>query len=184
MKKSRDKVIGYVRVSTQEQVRDGVSLEMQEERIRAYCTLTGLDNLEIISDRGVSGFKASRPGFQKLITRCFKDAKMVIVYDLSRLSRSVRDTLAFVEDVLGKHGVEFVSLQNDIDTTSPMGKVFLTISATFNQFYRDEISHKTKAAMSHKRSRKEKTGGVIPFGYALVDQKRLMPLPIVNPCHS
>lgn len=175
MKKIRDAVIGYVRVSTLDQVKDGTSLERQEEQIKAYGLLKGIPNIEFIYDRGVSGYKSSRPGFQKLISRCSQDVRMVIVYDLSRLSRSVRDTLSFVEGVLGTNGIEFVSLQNDIDTTTPMGRMFLTISAAFNQLYRDEISFKTKAAMSHKRNQNEKTGGVIPFGYSLVDAKRLIP---------
>jgi len=175
MKKNKDKVIGYVRVSTQEQVREGVSLERQEAQIMAYCTLKGLSGLEIISDKGVSGCNASRHGFKKLISMCSKDVRMVIVYDLSRLSRSTKDTLIFIEDTLGKQGIEFVSLKNDIDTTTPWGKMFFTITAAFNQLYRDEISFKTKAAMCHKRSRQEKTGGVIPFGYSLVGLKRLIP---------
>lgn len=175
MKKIRESVIGYIRVSTIDQVKDGTSLERQEEQIKAYCLLKGIPKIDFIYDRGVSGYKSTRAGFQELIARCSKDVRMVIVYDLSRLSRSVRDTLAFVEDVLGKNGVEFVSLQNDIDTTTPMGKMFLTFSAALNEFYRDEISFKTKKAMSHKRNQKEKTGGAIPFGYSLVDAKRLIP---------
>jgi site-specific DNA recombinase len=171
------RVVGYIRVSSQGQVADGESLERQEEKIRAYCSLKGITDVEIIADRGVSGFKSSRPGFQRLISMCAsKEASLIIVNDLSRLSRSVRDTLAFVEDVVNKHGVEFVSLQNDIDTTSPMGKAFLAISAVFNQLARDEVSMKVKNMWAHKRSKSEKTGGTIPFGYSLIDSKRLVPL--------
>ena len=177
-KAATGRVIGYIRVSSQGQVVDGESLERQEEKIRAYCSLKGITDVEIIADRGVSGFKSSRPGFQRLISLCSsKEARLIIVNDLSRLSRSVRDTLAFVEDVVNKHGVEFVSLQNDIDTTSPMGKAFLAISAVFNQLARDEVSMKVKNMWAHKRSKSEKTGGCIPFGYSLVDSKRLVPLP-------
>jgi site-specific DNA recombinase len=177
-KSGTGRVVGYIRVSSQGQVADGESLERQEEKIRAYCSLKGISDVDIIADRGISGFKSSRPGFQKLISMCSsKEVRMIIVNDLSRLSRSVRDTLAFVEDVVNKYGVEFVSLQNDIDTTSPMGKAFLAISAVFNQLARDEVSMKVKNMWAHKRSKNEKTGGCIPFGYSLVDSKRLVPLP-------
>lgn len=176
--KEARRVVGYIRVSSAEQVRDGESLERQREQIESYCRLKGLGAVEIISDEGVSGFKDNRPGFQKLIQLCTqKQVRVVIVYDLSRLSRSVRSTLAFVEDVIQKHGIEFVSIQQDIDTTSPMGKAFLSLIATFNQLYRDEISFKTKAALKHKKSKSEKTGGVIPFGYQLVEGGRLAALP-------
>ena len=134
MKLKMQKVVGYIRVSTNAQVADGESLERQEEQIRAFCARKGIPeaDLQIISDGGLSGFKSSRPGFKSLTQLCLsKQVRMVVVYDLSRLSRSVRDTLAFVEDVMQKHGIEFVSLQNDIDTSTPMGKAFLTFNAMF-----------------------------------------------------
>lgn len=172
------KVLGYIRVSSIGQALDGESLERQLEQIRAYCKLKGLPDPEIIADEGVSGFKDSREGFQKLIQLCEKgQVQTVIVYDLSRLSRSVRNTLEFVEDTIQKNRIEFVSLQNDIDTTSPAGKAFLTISAVFNQLYRDEIAYKTKEALRHKKGKGEKTGGTLPFGFSLVDGVRLKALP-------
>lgn len=174
------KVVGYIRVSTVIQANDGESLERQEEQIRAYCARKGIakEDLQIIADKGLSGFKSSRPGFQELIHLCTgKQVKMVVVYDLSRLSRSVRDTLAFVEDIIQKYGIEFASIQNDIDTSTPMGKAFLGFNAIFNQLYRDEIAFKTKAALTHKRSKGEKTGGVVPFGFNLVGESRLSASP-------
>jgi site-specific DNA recombinase len=160
------------------QVSDGESLERQEEQIRSFCARKGIRDLEIIADKGMSGFKSNRPGFQRLIQLCAsKQVKMVIVYDLSRLSRSVRDTLAFIEDDIQKNGIEFASIQQDLDTSTPMGKAFLGFTAIFNQLYRDEIAHKTKAALKHKRSKGEKTGGVVPFGFNLVGESRLTPAP-------
>jgi site-specific DNA recombinase len=169
-------IIGYVRVSSAGQVQDGESLPRQIEKIQAYCQLKSLPAPEIIADEGLSGFKASREGFQKLISLCRSGkVQTVIVYDLSRLSRKVRDTLEFIEDTIHKYGVEFVSLQNDIDTSTPTGKAFLAISAVFNQLYRDEISFKTKEALRHKQGKSEKTGGTVPFGFTLVDGFRLIP---------
>jgi site-specific DNA recombinase len=172
------KVIAYTRVSTMGQVEDGESLERQAARIKAYCEAKGLPEPEIVSDEGQSGFKSSREGFQKLVALCeSRQVKTVIVYDLSRLSRSVRDTLEFIEDTINKNGIEFVSLLNDIDTSTPTGKAFLGITAIFNQLYRDEIAYKTKEALSHKRAKQEKTGGTIPFGFELVGGVKLAPLP-------
>lgn len=172
------RVIAYTRVSTLGQVEDGESLERQASRIRAYCEAKGLPEPEMITDEGLSGFKSNRDGFQQLVSLCnSRQVKTVIVYDLSRLSRSVRDTLEFIEDTINKNGIEFVSLLNDIDTSTPTGKAFMGITAIFNQLYRDEISYKTKEALKHKSAKKEKTGGVIPFGYELADGVRLIPLP-------
>ncbi|RYZ77026.1 MAG: recombinase family protein, partial [Proteobacteria bacterium] len=96
-----------------------------------------ISNLEIIKDEGLSGFKANRPGFQRLQAMCRSgEINTVIVYDLSRLSRSVRDTLAFIEDVVQRHGVNFISLTQDVDTASPMGRAFLGFTSIFNQLYR------------------------------------------------
>jgi site-specific DNA recombinase len=172
------KVVAYTRVSTLGQAEDGESLERQAARIRAYCEAKGLEQPEIICDEGLSGFKSNREGFQKLVALCeSKQVSTVIVYDLSRLSRSVRDTLEFIEDTINKNGIEFVSLLNDIDTSTPTGKAFLGITAIFNQLYRDEIAYKTKEALSHKRAKQEKTGGILPFGYDLVDGYQLTPNP-------
>jgi site-specific DNA recombinase len=170
------RVVAYTRVSSVEQVQDGESLERQASRIRAYCEAKELPEPEIISDEGISGFKSNREGFQKLLALCeSREVGTVIVYDLSRLSRSVRDTLSFIEDTIQKNDIEFVSLTGDIDTTTPTGKAFLGITAIFNQLYRDEISFKTKEALSHKRAKREKTGGTVPFGFELVDGVRLAP---------
>lgn len=172
------KVVAYTRVSTLGQAEDGESLERQAARIRAYCEAKGLSEPEMICDEGLSGFKSNREGFQKLVALCeSKQVKTVIVYDLSRLSRSVRDTLEFIEDTINKNGIEFVSLLNDIDTSTPTGKAFLGITAIFNQLYRDEIAYKTKEALSHKRAKQEKTGGTVPFGFELIDGVRLLPKP-------
>lgn len=163
---SNMKVIGYVRVSSADQVEDGNSLIRQEEMIRNYCKLKGIESLEIIADRGVSGFKDNREGFQKLRSLCLQgQVKTVIVYDLSRLSRSVRGTLSFIEEVVNPNNIDFVSLSQNIETGTPMGKAFLSITAVFNELYRQEISYKTKNAKAHKKANNEKSSRFAPFGY-------------------
>jgi site-specific DNA recombinase len=132
------KTIGYVRCSHLEQTVDRESLRRQEEQIRAFCTRAGIAEFELIVDEGYSGYKDSRPGFKRLLKLCkANEVERVLVYDLSRLSRSVRTTLAVIEDIFHGGGIEFVALQNQIDTSTPMGKAFLTFIALFNQLYRD-----------------------------------------------
>lgn len=172
-------VVGYVRVSSEMQVADGESLARQEEQIRAYCAREGVaeSELEIISDGGISGAKANRRGYQRLMQLCTsRQVRMVVAYNLDRLSRDTLETLQF-EAAMKKHGVKLVTLQQEFDTSTPIGKAQFTFNAMFNQLYRDEIAFKTKAALAHKRSKGEKTGGIVPFGYTLVDGVRLAPLP-------
>lgn len=143
--------------------------------IRQHCELKGITLAEIIKDEGVSGFKSNRPGFVRLQAMCrARETNMVIVYDLSRLSRSVRDTLAFIEDVIQKHSVNFVSLTQDVDTSTPMGRAFLGFTSIFNQLYRDEISFKTRLAIRHKRDKGERYSGSIPYGFTATDDGRLI----------
>ena len=168
------RVVGYVRVSSQQQADDGTSIERQIEKIQAYCNLKGHENLTILSDEGISGFKTTaRKGYMTLIEMCSSHlVDLVIVYDLSRLSRSVKDTLTFIEDVIEKNHISFVSLMNDVDTTTPTGKAFLGITAIFNQLYRDEIAYKTKEALRLKQEKQEKIGGTIPYGYEIEPNTR------------
>jgi DNA invertase Pin-like site-specific DNA recombinase len=167
--------LGYIRCSSEIQVADGETLSRQREMILAYGLAKGLGDIEIIADEGISGFKSARPGFQKLLELCRTgNVKTVIVYDLSRLSRSVRDTIGFVEDVVQKHGIALVSLQQDLDTSTPHGKAFLAFIAVFNELYRNEISHKTKVALAHKKAKGERYCGITPFGFDATDCGRFV----------
>jgi len=148
------------------QVRDGESIPRQVEMIRRYCRDKGLSEPEIITDEGISGFKATRPGYQRLQQQCRSGSVThVIITDLSRLSRSVRDTLAFVDEIVQQRGVRLVCLTLDLDTGTPFGRAFLTFVAVFAQLYRDEISFKTKVALAFKKSKGERYSGAVPYGY-------------------
>lgn len=160
------KVVGYVRCSSIQQVQDGDTLLRQIELIGKYCADHGLGDPEIVPDEGISGFKAARPGFQRLLHLCRAgEVSHVVVTDLSRLSRSVRDTLSFVDEIVQRHGVRLISLTQDLDTGTPFGRAFLTFIAVFAQLYRDEIAFKTKVALRHKRSKGERYSGSVPYGY-------------------
>jgi site-specific DNA recombinase len=119
---------------------------------------------KIYSDAGISGFKMkNRPGIQEALNTVRK-GDILVVFSLSRFSRSVIEGLTEL-DCLSKRGVDFVSLTENIDTTSAMGKAFSGVIAIFNQLYRDQISEHTRMALAHKRSKREKTGGDVPLGY-------------------
>jgi len=168
------KAIGYVRVSTEEQAREGISLENQKMKIQTYCKLHGIELVGIIEDAGKSGKDLHRDGIHDL-TRRIKSRQLdaVIVYKLDRLSRKVLDTLNLIE-LFTKHHVAFHSITDRIDTQTAMGKFFLNIMASLAQMERDLISERTKDAL-HYKIKNHQRAGQIPYGWILAeDGKTLM----------
>ncbi|MDZ4241724.1 MAG: recombinase family protein [Candidatus Omnitrophota bacterium] len=160
------KAIGYIRVSTSGQVEDGVSLDAQEAKVRSWADLNNAAEVVIFRDEGISGKRSdNRPGLQSALAMVGKGDALV-VYSLSRLSRSTKDALVLSEILLKKEA-DLVSLSEKIDTTSASGKMVFRLMAVLNEFERDQISDRTRFALAHKKAIGEKTGGDIPFGYYL-----------------
>ena len=155
---------GYVRVSTQGQADDGISLDAQKAKVAAWASLNDYELGEIFIDAGLSGKNCNRPGLQSALNAVSKGDALV-VYSLSRLSRSIRDTMD-ISDKLNRKGADLVSLSEKIDTTSAAGKMVFRLLAVMNEFERDQIAERTKSALQHKRSIGERTG-TIKFGYKL-----------------
>lgn len=169
------KIIGYLRVSTRSQADEGVSLAAQEAKIRAWADLNGAAEVCIFQDNGASGGRAdNRSGLKAALAAAGKGDALVI-YSLSRLSRSLMDTVS-ISDELKRRGVDLVSVTDKIDTTTASGKLYFHIMAAFNQHYRDTISDQTKAALAYKRSRNEKLGSCPPFGQKFRG-KKIVPVP-------
>jgi site-specific DNA recombinase len=159
------RVIGYVRVSSERQVQDGVSLDAQQARIAAWGVANGAELLGMHVDAGLSGSKAhNRPALQAALTEACNRKAALVVYSLSRLARSTKDAIA-ISERLSKSGADLVSLSEKIDTTSAAGKMVFRMLAVLAEFERDIISERTTAAMQHKRSLHEYTGGVMPYGW-------------------
>ena len=158
--------VGYCRVSTTAQANEGVSLEAQVAKIRAWSVLNNCESVTIFTDAGLSGGRAdNRPALQQALTAA-KRGDVLVVYSLSRLARSVKDTIAIGER-LDKQGANLVSLSESIDTQGAAGKMVFRLLAVMAEFERDLISERTKMAMAHKRSKHEHTGGNIPYGFRL-----------------
>jgi len=176
---SRDAVL-YLRVSTQEQAREGISLAAQEAKLRAYCELRGLRVVEVVTDAGVSGGKPmySRAGGQRildLVKRCA--VAHVIAYKLDRLFRDCADcltvTTAWDKKAIALHLVDLGG--QTLDTSSAMGRFFLTVMAGAAELERNLICERTSEAMSYVKSQGLKTGGDVPYGYVVaVDGKTLV----------
>lgn len=164
---SRRKAAIYIRVSTDAQFEEGYSVEAQKEQLTAYCISKGIKDFEYYIDGGWSGSNIERPQMQKLINDVKEDKiSHVIVYKLDRLSRSQKDTLYLIEDVFNPHGVDFVSLNESMDTSTPMGRLMLGILSAFAQLERENIRMRTRMGMKERvKSGLWPGGGTVPFGY-------------------
>jgi DNA invertase Pin-like site-specific DNA recombinase len=165
--------IGYIRVSTDEQAREGVSLENQREKIVVYCSLNDMILVETITDEGISAKNLKREGMQTLIS-LVKHGKLnaVIVYKLDRLSRSVKDTIGLIE-LFEKHKVAFHSIIDHIDTKTATGRFFLHIMSSLAQMERELIGERTRDALSYKIIKGERVGHV-PYGYVLSQDSKTL----------
>jgi len=159
------RVVGYVRVSTEDQAREGVSLGAQEARLRAFCEGTGRVLDEIVADAGKSAKDTSRAGLQGILDGVRGGGiGTVLVLKLDRLTRSIRD-LADLLDLFSKSDVSFVSVQESLDTGSAAGRMITNLLGVLAQFEREQIAERTSFALAHKR-RNGRVYGRTPFGFS------------------
>lgn len=166
------KAIGYIRVSTEEQAKNGLSLSSQESTIRIYAKLKKLSPIEIIAD-SESGKSLNREGMKKLVSLCEQgEVGHLIVYKMDRLTRKTRDLLELVEDVFVANAVCFHSVSENVDTTGPLGKFFLTLMGALAQMERELIVERIKDALEEKKRRGEPLGSPA-LGFKAEDKKRI-----------
>lgn len=159
----------YIRVSTQEQAQEGYSVGEQKERLIAYCKAQDWLIADIYVDGGYTGSNLKRPGIQKLMVETNK-FDVVLVYKLDRLSRSQRDTLYLIEEIFLPNNVDFVSMQESFDTSSPFGKAMIGLLAVFAQLEREQIKERTKMGrIARAKAGLYHGGGNIPIGYDYED---------------
>lgn len=138
-----NKVALYVRVSTTSQLEEGYSIEEQKSKLESYCDIKDWHVYKVYTDGGFSGSTTDRPALEQLI----KDAQRklfdtVLVYKLDRLSRSQKDTLYLIEDVFLKNDIEFVSLLENFDTSTPFGRAVIGLLSVFAQLEREQIKER------------------------------------------
>ena len=169
------KVIGYVRVSTQEPADGGVSLAAQESKVRAYASLHDLDLVEVIIDAGESAKTIKRPGLQNALAMLKRgEASGMIVAKLDRLSRSVGDWNDLIDGYFGeKAGKSLMSVADSIDTRTAAGRLVLNVLMSVAQWEREAIGERTRDALAHKKSKGERVGQ-LPFGHKTEDGVNLV----------
>lgn len=172
----------YIRVSTEEQAREGVSLDAQEARLRAYAALQGFGHVQVYRDEGVSASKplSERPAGAALLAALAEGTVgHVVALKLDRLFRDTVDCLGTVRQWdrtgIAMHLVDLGG--QSVHTGSALGRFFLTAMAGIAELERNLISERTSAALRHKIGKGERVGGP-PFGYAAIgDGTGWVPVP-------
>ena len=166
------KAVIYVRVSDQEQV-DGYSLDAQLRACRDFVEAKGWTVYREYVDEGVSARTnnlAKRPLFQEATADAVtRRADVMVVPKLDRFARNVRVTLELFEK-LQDAGAAFVSVSEQIDFSTAIGKVILTILAAFSQYFSDNLSSEVGKGLK-ERAMQGLWNGPVPFGYEAVDGK-------------
>ena len=155
----------YVRVSTADQAEQGVSLDYQEERCRAWAVARGAEVVGVYRDDGASAATAKRREFQRLLhdmrARAFD---VIAALKIDRLSRSLVDFCNLVSEA-ERHDVDLVTVSQQIDTTVPAGRLLRNMLASFAEFEREMIAERTRESMRAAARAGRYCGGRAPFGY-------------------
>ena len=157
----------YIRVSTDAQYEEGYSVDAQKQKLEQYCRLKDITDYQFYIDGGWSGSNIERPEMKRMIDNIrSKQVSAVVVYKLDRLSRSQKDTVFLLEDVFIPNGCNFISLNENFDTTTPYGKAMIGILSVFAQLERENIRERTRMGMQERvKSGLWMGGGRVPFGY-------------------
>lgn len=162
-----NKVALYVRVSTTSQLEEGYSVEEQKAKLESYCDIKDWHIYKVYTDGGFSGSTTERPALEQLI----KDAQSklfdtVLVYKLDRLSRSQKDTLYLIEDIFLKNNIEFVSLLENFDTSTPFGRAVIGLLSVFAQLEREQIKERMQLGkLGRAKSGKSMMWAKTSYGY-------------------
>lgn len=162
------KAVGYFRVSTQRQVEEGFSLNVQDEKFSQWAELNDAEIICTHRDEGISGHKPvkNRPGLKAALDLVCEVKGALVVYSLSRLARNTQETLE-IADRLNKAGAHLVSITENIDTTSACGKMIFRLLAVLAEFERDQISERTQAIHDWLRTQGRKASRTAPYGYGV-----------------
>ena len=167
----------YVRVSSQGQVRDGYSLQFQEQILRDFCQRESMVVAEVYREEGQSGSTTARTELQRLI----EDARqgrfdIVLIFRVDRFSRDPVDLLALVRE-LETRSIKLRSVTESVDAGDPAGELMLTMLGAIGKFVRTNIIQNAMLGKTKRAESGRYTGGKLPFGYALAENGSYVPDP-------
>lgn len=159
----------YARVSTDKQQ---TGLEAQLRALSSYCKDKNISNYQIYKDFGVSGTKSKRPGLDKMMDEVRSgNVTTVLVYSFSRMARSVKHLLEAMEE-FQEYDVDFISLSESIDTSTPIGKAMYVIISAISALERDLIAERVKTGIENARAKGKQIGRPITRNEPLIRSLR------------
>lgn len=156
---SRTRVVGYIRVSTENQADGGVSLDAQRAKLEAYAMAMDLDLVGIEEDAGLSAKTLGRPALQRALAMLDSGpAEGLLVAKLDRLTRSVRDLGELVDRYFASK-CSLLSVADSIDTRSAAGRLVLNVLTSVAQWEREATGERTRDALAHLKASGVRLGG-------------------------
>ncbi len=159
---------GYVRVSTQLQVNDGLSIDAQQRQIEGYAMMHNMTLDKVFIERAVSGSKSfdQRPQGKQL-SEALVAGDVIICSKLDRLFRSARDALVVTDELKAKNcSLHLLDLGGNVSGNG-ISKMFFTIVASFAEFERDRIAERISDVKANEKEKGRFIGGSRPFGYQI-----------------
>jgi len=166
----------YLRVSTEEQAKEGYSLGAQRLTLEDYCEIHDLQIVKVYTDDGYSGTNTRRPAYREMLSE-IDSWDSILVLKMDRIHRNTRNFIEMM-DFLKKKGKSFISKQEKLDTDTAMGNFFMTLMQGIAQLESEQIGERTRDGMRQKAEslsesddEKRTMGFTPPFGYRIVDGK-------------
>jgi len=165
----------YIRVSTEDQAKEGYSLEVQREYLEDFAKREGCEVYKVYCDEGISAYSTRRPALQELLADArAKKFNLVLVHKIDRFSRNLKDLLMLVDE-LSSGGVAFKSASEPFDTTTSAGKLMFQQLGSFAEFERNRISERVFPGMvKGVLSGNWQGARFVPFGYTYSKAKKLL----------
>ena len=165
----------YIRVSHDEQVMHGLSLEAQREALEKHARERGYSIVDIYADEGITARKqlSKRKELQRLLSDVKKDKiDLILVTKLDRWFRNIKDYYT-VQDILEAHNCNWRTIFENYDTSTASGRLHINIMLSVNQDECDRTSERIKAVFKHKKENKEVCSGNVPYGYYIDENKHM-----------
>jgi site-specific DNA recombinase len=157
------KLVGYIRVSSETQA-DNTSLDDQRRRIASYCDAFQHELVQVFEEVGSGKNAEDRPQFQAALDMVKGEADGIVALRLDRIARNTRDVLALVEDVLQPSNKALVLLDLNVDTSTPTGRMILTVMAAVASLERETINERCRTGKKNKAAKGGYIGGYTSFG--------------------
>lgn len=162
----------YLRVSTEEQAKEGYSLGAQKETLEAYCEVHDFQIVKVYTDDGFSGTNIRRPAYKEMLSE-IDSWDAILVLKMDRIHRNTRNFIEMMDFLKKKHK-SFISKQEKLDTNTAMGNFFMTLIQSIAQLESEQIGERTRDGMRQKAESLEENddekrtmGFTPPFGYRL-----------------